>query len=749
MDTSEEADVKLGGAVKQTDEKHASSELREMVWSPKMDLVAAVALPEPNDVILYRFHSLAKLWTHPSPSDTSIVRCLAWGPLGKCLAVAYSTGQVMILSVEKAGVLYTHNINSIPTKLYWHAVDQPEKRLGVPLFKDLCDKMLPEVPTTSRENESRPSVTHINRDILNYLVVSDEDGIVNIYVYGLLSIAHINLHNYSAQHCRALSSCLSRSSSSLVSIGEDDTNVYLTVVNTDVLAARNEEIQVLADKFVKLLSLLEQCDLSVNKMVEAWEDSLMELDSKLNQFAQQKQELKEGTVLNDFLELLLFGTPSDLLKVFLVKDLTERGMKKLGTSLQTYYRTMEELLTINMQGAVESIFYHLNDLYGLSQWSDTFALVGLDTAHVNSALQACGSLCLKINEMQQLITTGTKNLRAFSSWLYRVILRISEQEISERMNSFIPDPNAVAEFLEDNFKGLEESNSRIRLEKVGQYLRDDDLVSPLKLTENNLWDNLTSIPHLAASGLIYKAEPNKSLIQLYKRLALGLRDALTTPAVSVIRTMSIGTQKLLCKRTKFQALQQFSFEREDSSSLIYTAYLSERPGSSDLKLVVTRLVLAEHSLPLYQCELEFGRLGQGTAQYTCQIHKVLDFDHYLKEEIIVLLQQRDEDQQAYLTVRLNLANIPSDYWVCDSAPTVVDAAPWICPSYIKILQNATNALCTSSSGKRDIGSVMLSSRRVRLFMYDVDDDSDDESLTASASMLEESTIGSDKENSQS
>ena len=34
---------------------------------------------------------------------------------------------------------------------------------------------------------------------LSYLVVSDEDGIVNIYVYGVLSIAHINLHNYSAQ----------------------------------------------------------------------------------------------------------------------------------------------------------------------------------------------------------------------------------------------------------------------------------------------------------------------------------------------------------------------------------------------------------------------------------------------------------------------------------------------------------------------------------------------------------------------
>ena len=65
--------------------------------------------------------------------------------------MAYSTGQVVILAVEKAGRLYTHNINSVPTKLYWHAVDKPEKRLGVPLFNDLCEKMLPKLPTVNRE----------------------------------------------------------------------------------------------------------------------------------------------------------------------------------------------------------------------------------------------------------------------------------------------------------------------------------------------------------------------------------------------------------------------------------------------------------------------------------------------------------------------------------------------------------------------------------------------------------------------
>lgn len=57
----------------------------------------------------------------------------------------------------------------------------------------------------------------------------------------------------------------------------------------------------------------------------------------------------EGTVLNDFLELLLFGTPSDELQTFLLKDLTDRGMKKLGMSLQNYYKTIQELLIANMQ----------------------------------------------------------------------------------------------------------------------------------------------------------------------------------------------------------------------------------------------------------------------------------------------------------------------------------------------------------------------------------------------------------------
>jgi len=55
------------------------------------------------------------------------------------------------------------------------------------------------------------------------------------------------------------------------------------------------------------------------------------------------------TVLNDFLELLLFGLCTDELRTFLLKDMTERGMKKLGMSMQNYYKSLQELMTTNLQ----------------------------------------------------------------------------------------------------------------------------------------------------------------------------------------------------------------------------------------------------------------------------------------------------------------------------------------------------------------------------------------------------------------
>jgi len=75
---------KLGTGIKQLDEKLAASEMREMIWSPKMDLVAAIGLADLSEVVLYRLHALKKMWTFSPPTEGAKVTSLVWDPIGKC-----------------------------------------------------------------------------------------------------------------------------------------------------------------------------------------------------------------------------------------------------------------------------------------------------------------------------------------------------------------------------------------------------------------------------------------------------------------------------------------------------------------------------------------------------------------------------------------------------------------------------------------------------------------------------------------
>lgn len=67
------------------------------------------------------------------------------------LAVAYDSQQVVILAVEKAGVLFIHKLDTIPIKLQWIAIDKSVNDQSSFLYKDISNKMLPTIPKVNRE----------------------------------------------------------------------------------------------------------------------------------------------------------------------------------------------------------------------------------------------------------------------------------------------------------------------------------------------------------------------------------------------------------------------------------------------------------------------------------------------------------------------------------------------------------------------------------------------------------------------
>ena len=64
---------------------------------------------------------------------------------------------------------------------------------------------------------------------------------------------------------------------------------------------------------------------TIKRIKESWENILLEMDTKLTGYAQSNPP---GTVAADFMELLLFGTFTPQLDLFLSKDMTDKGLKR-------------------------------------------------------------------------------------------------------------------------------------------------------------------------------------------------------------------------------------------------------------------------------------------------------------------------------------------------------------------------------------------------------------------------------------
>jgi len=73
-------------------------------------------------------------------------------------------------------------------------------------------------------------------------------------------------------------------------------------------------------------------------ITEAWESILLEMDAKLASYA---STVAEGAVAADFLDLLMLGVPSPELELFLQRDLTDKGLKKLSQSIELSHSNIQ------------------------------------------------------------------------------------------------------------------------------------------------------------------------------------------------------------------------------------------------------------------------------------------------------------------------------------------------------------------------------------------------------------------------
>ena len=776
---------------------HISGEIHLMKWNPKMDLIA-LAL-KTGDIIVHRLVSWQKVWHLAKPklsgdknNDNCFVKDIEWRPDGKILAVAYQTtvdssdaedcnSSLVLHDVETSKMIHKLTIDG---KI--NCIDWQQKKCD---FKDGCDlqtdlfdncfdldtnssaispfiKLLPRANSVSKsyvrlgnrktDDNINDMMKVENQNTLNVLAVGTDNGFIELYAFGVYRIARVFISNdISIKFC-ALSSDLSMITALVEREDVANSSHYsLTSYNLNVLKERSHQILMVSQIYAQSISLLNHLNETMREIHESWEDVMVEIDSKLSNYVSlQRSQTKSNPDIKDskiplmadeFLELLVFGNPSESLEKFL-NDLTEKGLKKLGHSIESAYSNIQKLVVNNVERVLQHIYCHFNTLKGMALWEEQFGNIGLDLMSVNSTLKEIGSFLLKSTELQQVIDNSMRNVKAFIRWLYTAMIRQQNSEPSsqcELTKVSQQDIQFVTEFIKENFEfessvssanTLRPSSSNFTLERVGQYLKEKDLTS-INSSINDMSINpwiqyLKDRPNLTITDdktlLLYQHKPEKSFAGQHKLFDQSVRKAFTGPfnvITSTLETelhsnlsdvMSVGKDELL-------KLNQVS---NLSSKHFYISFINQTNPTKHLFIVRYSL---ENNLTIDTVSVDF--LLKDTQLV------VIDHQFYTEEVVSLLMAEPDSNQSFLVQMPVNLLNQHFR-----QIPKRIDLNSGISSTTLQ-LSNATNTgsesgliyrsmdnmVLMSVSGSRKVACISFASkRRVRLFEMDVSEDDDEE-----------------------
>ncbi|KAH0616270.1 hypothetical protein JD844_027265 [Phrynosoma platyrhinos] len=743
-------------AFRQVGEKQLPQEVIFMAWSPKRDLIALAN--KVGEILLHRLANFQRVWSLP-PSDSTgkEVTALAWRPDGKILAFGLAdTKRVILCDVEKPESLHSFSVASPITYMHWMEVTEESSVLtSFYNAEDESNLLLPKLPalpknysTTAKifSEEKSDEIMKLMGDVrLNALVLGGNDGFIEIYAYGMYKIATVTgvhrsfntynmlsmggndlpkeVHNLPAV---VIGSCLALSlSSDLKSLSvitkaevspESEPEITYFQLDTSLLSTYLPEVTRMARKFTHISTLLQYIKLSLTCMCEAWEEILMQMDSRLTKFVQEKNTTT--SVQDEFMQLLLWGKASLELQALLMNQLTVKGLKKLG------------------HGS-EALLYHLSELKGMASWKQKYECLGLDASGIEEAITAVGSFILKGNELLQVIDSSMKNFKAFFRWLYVAMLRMSEDHVPPELNKMTQkDITFVADFLTEHF------NEIFIHTILFQYLKDedDDLVSPPN-TEGNQWFNFVqNSNHLKESPLLFPYYPQKSL-HFVKRQMEGIIDqCLQKPADVIGKSVHQAFCMPLYKASKSEdptsQLFKLPFLWNDKSSNLHYVLFTMLENSISKIYILRRHTDISRSANNGLLAVDFGHFlnnsineSSSTSFYSC-----LDAHFYDDDTITVILAENlEQEGKERILAQLPLSSIYTEEnqelelsWnsgqrldmQCDGIPThtVTIEGQW------RVLENM-KAQYVAVNGIRKVSCVLSSNlRHIRVFEMDVEDD---------------------------
>ncbi|KAG4075627.1 hypothetical protein HA402_003452 [Bradysia odoriphaga] len=709
-----------------------------MRWCNRMDLLAIST--DKGEVIIRRLN-FQRIWTHPPPRDGVKVRGIDFRPDEKIIAIGYSTGLVILLDIGSQHEIYSFNLKSDITCFGWTQNSKEIEENGNddnPFGSH--ETYLPQLPSfnslsSGARKSDNVSTKSSSKRILNLLVIGLTSGVVHTSVFGILPCgqidvaAQIKIPSHEFQIVDAKMSADFKQTFVFVKLS---TSMKIYIFENDIFPTYSLPLLNVAVKHGLILNTMVYIDDVIQSITEAWETALLEMDIKLAKYASSQEP---GAVSADFLELLMFGEPSEPLELFLTSDLTEKGLKKLGNSFDISYSTIQKLVVEPLHSGILNICYHLNTVKGMSR--NVYFYKPILGVLSNQAVQNAGAFLIKAMELQQAIEQSTRDYKIFWAWLNSVIMRLMDEPVPDDIAAFSQqDIIYLAEFL-SNFDIFDEEDGdsepmtrkKFNLERVGQYLENKNLEIESKNDTTQEWNQLLEENDcLKNCELIYPHHKNLSLVQQHNLLKTCITELFATPETLIGKEYRLKTE-INC------------FDLLETSTVVTNHVNVEADNVSLLATLIDKnqLMIIEFnpklntfgSVRLFFQPRPFVDINDKFSSFgTLKFHHM---QFYNEDILSILLDSQTDARQMNCFIQFPLSALKSKFAMqrVNFTGTVMSTTPLtncydvLEPTSIRVI-DGFDGYMIAVSGNRKVASILSESqKRIRLYEMEVEDEDEE------------------------
>lgn len=672
-----------------------------------------------------------------APEEKLLVRSIAWRMDEKILGIAYSNGLITLVDIESKEDIHSLRIEGADVRsICWtqNAVEIDESERSILENHKTFLAPLPNINSITSGNKKihYNSSKFYSKNMLNFLLVACTDGKIHVYIFGVLSCGSIDVAKdlgvKEEDKLELLDVKLSANFKELFVIYTINGVVDILIYENLTLLKYHVPLWKLSVKYGMVLNILGYIEDTIQHIIEAWETVLLEMDKKLTKYA---KEQPRGALSADFLELLMFGYPSEALDHFLTQDLTEKELKKLGSSIELSYSTIQKLVVKPLHNAIVSLFYHVNYINGMHQ--NSFYYKDILGEVTNEPMVKTGSFLIKSYELQQTIDKSMRDYKIFFRWLYIAITRLLDESVPEDIGTINPqEVNYLADFLynfeqnrEETIDEAGETEIKFNLERVGQYLADKDLIIPVQ-DDGSMWSKIQEENGcLKTNKVIYPHNKNLSLIQEKNEVRKSINELFGRLKETV------GTDFKIQHRNHFKGTHATQPDQR-----VLTSHVMDVDEAGDATNLFTVLLSSERLLVLIcnsQSQIKTFEV-RFLDRDDCIVSSVgqltfVDVKFY-NSKLISILMKNQVDSRSYTCFMQLAVNRLVDN-VSDS--NIVNAYSLIDDSTFKVLEGF-NGSSMAVSGSRKVAAFLASNMKViRLYdmEVDVEDDEDDSNFIES------------------